>query len=113
MRPAMGGNDGGGGHVTVALNLSAGRCTAAENNQQRSTICVVHSDPTTGDPGGLAMRTPCVWAKTGGEEEEAEGGNSILAVRTPFLTAEGGEAGALPYAAYTWELARHVATALM
>ncbi|KAF8302276.1 hypothetical protein TcYC6_0048210 [Trypanosoma cruzi] len=113
MRPAMGGNDGGGGHVTVALNLSAGRCTAAENNQQRSTICVVHSDPTTGDPGGLAMRTPCVWAKTGGEEEEAEEGNSILAVRTPFLTAEGGEAGVPPYAAYTCELARHVATALM
>ncbi|EKF28520.1 hypothetical protein MOQ_007728 [Trypanosoma cruzi marinkellei] len=113
MRTAMGSNGGGGGHVTVALNLSAGRCTAAENNQQRSAICVVHSDPTTGDPGGLAMRTPCVWAKSGDEEEEAEGGNSMLAVRTPFLTVEGGEAGALPYTAYTQELARHVVNVLM
>ncbi|RNF00394.1 hypothetical protein TraAM80_07741 [Trypanosoma rangeli] len=108
MHPAQVGSDG---RVTVALNLSAGRCTAVENNRQRSTICIVHGDPATGNPAGLAMPSPSEWGRTGAGEADC-GGGEMLVVRTPFLTVEGGETETLPYSAYTRALAAHVATIL-
>ncbi|ORC87794.1 uncharacterized protein TM35_000202030 [Trypanosoma theileri] len=106
MRPTRGVCDG---RVTVAVNITAGRCTAAENNGQHSNIRLLHSEAAHQRVSGVTMEM----STTSWTQDAPIATPTELTVRTPLITVEGGEKGTLPYVMYTQTLAAHISTTLM